>query len=143
MALADFVDSSGDSWQDRMTTDWTRQLDLSVRALLTKADFDARAQTLVTKADFDARAQTLITKADFEARVQTLVTKVDFEARVQTLVTRGEFTDFRLELKDEFIQLRKEMANQRVELLRWSFLFWIGQVAATAGLISLSLRFAR
>ena len=103
-ALADFVESYGDWWQDRVTTDYTKQLDL---------------------------------------RVQTLLTKADFDARVQTLVTKDEFVNFRLELKDEFIQLRKEMANQRVEILRWSFLFWIGQVAATVGLISLSLHFAR
>ena len=65
------------------------------------------------------------------------------DVRLQTLVTKDEFADFRLGLRDEFSQLRKELGNQRVELIRWCFLFWIGQVAATAGLISLSLRFAR
>lgn len=36
--------------------------------------------------------------------------------------------------------IRQEMANLRVELLRWSFAFWIGQVAATAGLMALLIR---
>ena len=56
---------------------------------------------------------------------------------------RLEMAGLRLECTQGFAEVRQEMANQRVELLRWSFLFWIGQVAATAGLISLSLHFAR
>lgn len=60
-----------------------------------------------------------------------------------TSTLRQEITAVRQEMVGGFGQLRREMADQRVELLRWSFLFWIGQVAATAGLISLSLHFAR
>jgi hypothetical protein len=33
------------------------------------------------------------------------------------------------------------MAALRVELLRWSFAFWIGQVAVTAALMALLIRF--
>ena len=65
-----------------------------------------------------------------------LVTRDHLEVRLQTLVTKEEF--FR-----GISDLRKEMSTQRVELLRWSFLFWIGQVATSAGLISFSLHFAR
>lgn len=71
-----------------------------------------------------------------DERLKPFVTHGLFEARMQTLVSKEEF--FR-----GVSDLRQEMANQRVELLRWSFLFWIGQVAATAGLISLSLHFVR
>jgi hypothetical protein len=67
------------------------------------------------------------------------------EPRLRTLATREDLTVITSVLRQEmvagFSQLRKEMTDQRVELLRWSFLFWIGQVAATAGLISLALRF--
>ena len=55
----------------------------------------------------------------------------------------GEMAGLRLECTTGFAQFRQELSAQRVELLRWSFLFWIGQVAATAGLISLSLHFAK
>lgn len=30
----------------------------------------------------------------------------------------------------------REMATTRVEMLKWSFLFWIGQVAAMVGLLA-------
>jgi len=56
--------------------------------------------------------------------------------------------DVRLErfaLRDDLIKgfsgIREEMAALRVELLRWSFAFWIGQVATTAGLMALLIRF--
>jgi hypothetical protein len=35
------------------------------------------------------------------------------------------------------------MANVRADLLKWSFLFGIGQALTVAGLMSLLLRFAR
>ena len=39
-----------------------------------------------------------------------------------------------------FSEIRQEMATLRVELLRWSFAFWLGQVATTAGLMVLLIR---
>lgn len=44
------------------------------------------------------------------------------------------------EMHAGFAAIRQEMANQRVEMLRWSFVFWIGQVAATVGLLAFMLR---
>jgi hypothetical protein len=38
-----------------------------------------------------------------------------------------------------FAGLRQEIATVRVELLKWSFLFWAGQIAAIAGLLSYML----
>jgi hypothetical protein len=46
----------------------------------------------------------------------------------------------RRELHAAFETLRTDINATKVEILRWSFLFWIGQVAAIAALISLMLR---
>jgi hypothetical protein len=43
-------------------------------------------------------------------------------------------------LAEETSKLRQEMATSRVEMLRWSFLFWVGQLAAIAGLLAFMLR---
>jgi hypothetical protein len=47
-------------------------------------------------------------------------------------------------MAEEFAHFRKEilqeLSNTRVDMLKWSFLFWIGQVAVLAGLLSLMLR---
>ncbi len=45
----------------------------------------------------------------------------------------------RLEMYQGFAALRQELATTRVELLKWSFLFWAGQLAAIAGLLSYML----
>jgi hypothetical protein len=37
------------------------------------------------------------------------------------------------------LEMQKGFSDLRVEVLRWSFLFWIGQVAAVAGLLAFML----
>ena len=51
-----------------------------------------------------------------------------------------ETAALRVEMHNGFSAIRKEMAEQRVELLRWSFLFWLGQIAAMGGMFTLMAR---
>ncbi len=51
----------------------------------------------------------------------------------------AEIGSLRLEMYQGFAGLRQEIATVRVELLKWSFLFWAGQLAAIAGLLSYML----
>ena len=46
----------------------------------------------------------------------------------------------RLEMHDGFAAIRKEMATLHADTLKWSFLFWIGQVATITALFSFMLR---
>ena len=39
--------------------------------------------------------------------------------------------------------IRQDMATNRVELLKWSFLFWVGQVVAVAAIMGTMLRLFR
>jgi hypothetical protein len=41
-----------------------------------------------------------------------------------------------LEMAALRLEMQKGFSDLRVEVLRWSFLFWIGQLAAIAGLLS-------
>jgi hypothetical protein len=45
-------------------------------------------------------------------------------------------TDVSTALNDGLTAIRNETATARVEMLKWSFVFWIGQVAAIAGLLT-------
>jgi hypothetical protein len=58
--------------------------------------------------------------------------------RFEKRVTEAE-AGLRLEMHQGFAAIRQEMAASHVEWLRWSFLFWIGQVAVMAGLLALML----
>jgi len=55
-----------------------------------------------------------------------------------------EISALRVELReglhDGLLSVRQELATTRVEMLKWSFLFWLGQVAAMAGLLGFMLR---
>ncbi|HEY2907810.1 MAG TPA: hypothetical protein VGJ29_18040 [Vicinamibacterales bacterium] len=48
--------------------------------------------------------------------------------------------DLRQALHDGLTSVRQELSTTRVELIRWSFLFWVGQVAAMTALMALMLR---
>ena len=47
--------------------------------------------------------------------------------------------DLGRELQAGLAGVRQELATTRVELLKWSFLFWLGQVGAMAGLLAFML----
>jgi hypothetical protein len=51
-----------------------------------------------------------------------------------------EISALRVELHDGLASVRQELATSRVEMLRWSFLFWVGQIGAMAGLLAFMLR---
>jgi hypothetical protein len=51
-----------------------------------------------------------------------------------------ELHALRLEFRDGLAAVRQEMAVMRADILKWSFLFWIGQVATIAALLSFMLR---
>ena len=44
-------------------------------------------------------------------------------------------------LHDGLSAVRQELSANRVELLKWSLLFWVGQVAATAALLAAMFKF--
>jgi hypothetical protein len=57
---------------------------------------------------------------------------------------RGEITAFRSEMRTEVKELRMEMrsdfkielASARTDLLKWSFVFWVGQMVGVVGVIT-------
>ena len=51
-----------------------------------------------------------------------------------------ELADFRVEIGKQFADVRNEMSSMRVELLRWSFVFWLGQITVIAAMLAYMLR---
>lgn len=62
-------------------------------------------------------------------------------ATVRTDIAQAEGRVVR-DMEIGFGAIRQEMANNRVELLRWAFLFWVGQFFAVAGLVGVLTRTA-
>ena len=62
--------------------------------------------------------------------------QLTWSQQVLTVVTER----FERRLLDECAKLRIEMARDRFELVKWMFLFWLGQVAAIAAMLNFMLR---
>ena len=78
------------------------------------------------------------TKAEWTEEVLTAA--VDrFDRRLTTEIAslRVDFARDMATLRQDFT---RDLSSVRVELLKWSFLFWVGQVAAIAGLLAFMLR---
>jgi hypothetical protein len=71
-----------------------------------------------------------------------------FEGRLATVGSelRREMAQMDSGLRTILIEglskIRTDLSESRVEVLRWSFFFWIGQFTATTALIALLLRLA-
>jgi hypothetical protein len=84
------------------------------------------------------REQVLSVAADrFERRLTEEISGLRVEFRT---VLHDGLAAVRTEMHDGVNSLRQEIATTRVEMLKWSFLFWVGQIAAIAGLLAVMFR---
>ena len=85
-----------------------------------------------------------ITSERFEQRLIAVSAELRAEIGRSQSELRQEMTTMdagiRVALTDGLSKIRAEMTDMRVDLLRWSFLFWIGQVLATGTLLAFMLR---
>jgi hypothetical protein len=51
-----------------------------------------------------------------------------------------EIGAMRLDMAKEFAVLRVEMAKESASVVRWSFLFWVGQFAAVSAMMAFLLK---
>ena len=56
---------------------------------------------------------------------------------------RDEFGAVRREMAQQGADLRQAMATDRFELLKWAFIFWMGQFFASASLMLVLIRFLK
>lgn len=94
------------------------------------ARFDARFNAFEVRFDalserFDAHWKALDER--FEARWNALDER--FEARLNQRTA-----ELRQEMRGGFAEVRQEIAHRSADLLKWSFVFWIGAVGAVAAL---------
>jgi hypothetical protein len=72
----------------------------------------------------------------FERRLTEEISKVRVE------MAHG-FAALRQDMSDGFASLRQEIADQRFDILKWVFLFWVGQFFAVASLMMVMVRYLR
>jgi hypothetical protein len=81
-----------------------------------------------------------VESAQEQWKEEIMTTTVDrFESRLTSEISSLR-VDFAREISLFRGDMARDLADVRVELLKWSFLFWVGQVAAMAGLLAFMLR---
>ncbi len=75
-----------------------------------------------------------------EASLRQEMTTLGASLRLEMSTLGGSL---RQEIADLGASLRAEIASGRVEFIKWSFLFWIGQVLAMIGILGIMLRAIR
>jgi hypothetical protein len=71
---------------------------------------------------------------------QRAVTKADLDRNTAEL--REEIRSVEGKLREEIHRVREDMQSMKAELIKWSFVFWAGAVAALSGILFALLRLA-
>jgi hypothetical protein len=119
------------SLQDRLGQEATAGL----VELLTDARKEWTAEVIGMIGD---RFERRLTEETSKVRVEMAGLRGDLRQEMAAL--RG---DLRQEMTEGFASLRQALADQRFEILKWAFLFWVGQFFAVAGLVAVLIRFLR
>ena len=119
------------SLQDRLGQEATADL----VELLTDARKEWTAEVIGMIGD---RFERRLTEETSKVRVEMAALRSDLRREMAAL--RG---DLRQETTEGFASLRQALADQRFEILKWAFLFWVGQFFAVAGLVAVLIRFLR
>lgn len=81
---------------------------------------------------------------DLRTEMRTEFATVRGEMREGLAAVRGElhegFAALRGDMREGFATLRGDMARDRFVQVKWSFAFWLGQVFAIVGFLTLLLR---
>ena len=89
-------------------------------------------------------AQEILAMADerFERRLteESAAIRQEIAALRSEMATRQDVNDLRQEMSVGFIRLERELANTRVDMIKWSFVFWTGQCLAILGFLFVFLR---
>jgi hypothetical protein len=96
----------------------------------------------------DGRADVIAACTDrFERRLVEEMSGVSVQIGQLEASLRREMTEMGAAIRRDMAQMcagiRQDIASGRVELLKWCFLFWVGQVVAIAGIMGLMLRLLR
>jgi len=57
-----------------------------------------------------------------------------------TDIARKDLNEIRQDMSAGCMRLERELANTRVDMIKWSFLFWTGQCVAILGFLLVFLR---
>lgn len=97
---------------------------------------------LLKEVEFEGRKDALVIAEErFERRLSEEAAKLRVEmkeeiAKLDRRITE-EIAKLRVEMKEEIAGLRVEIAKAKSEMIKWMFIFWVGQIGVIAALFAL------
>jgi hypothetical protein len=83
----------------------------------------------------------MATRTDLDAvRQEVTSLRQGLTALGATIATRAELDALRQETAGGFARLERQVAESRVDMIKWSFLFWTGQCFVIIGFLLVFLR---
>lgn len=138
LGLVDLVDAECHAWSERVLTTAAQRVDAAaerwdVKLVAAAERYDAKLAAAAER--YDSKLAAVAERQD--AKLAAIEHR--FDAKLDIAAERYE-----RRLAEEIAGLRvavvREIHESRVDILKWSFLFWIGQVAMMAGLFSFMIR---
>jgi len=96
------------------------------------------AQEILAMAD--ERFARRLTEESAGIRQALAVLRSEMATRAETHAIREDVTTLRQEMNAGFSRLERQITESRVDILKWSFLFWTGQCFVIAGFLLVFLR---
>ncbi len=106
--------------------DWFNAVDATYRA-------DLERLNELNFQRFDAKVEKRF--AEFETRFSEFQAKIEQRLGAFEVKVEQRLAETRVEVAGELASMRQALADQRTEMIRWMFGFWIGTVVPLAGLI--------
>lgn len=96
---------------------------------------DERFERRLTEESAAIRQEIAAVGAEMATRAESRSVREEVNAIRQTMATRQDATDLRQEMSSGFSRLERELANTRVDMIKWAFMFWTGQCLAILGFL--------
>jgi very-short-patch-repair endonuclease len=136
--LVEALDEAGREWKADVTSLAVDRFD---RRLVEEA---SGLRQEITKADAGLRQELTTVAAGLRQELTTVAAGLRQQISTLEAGLRQETTTLAASLRQEMagveVRLHRELADMRFDLLKWSFLFWIGQVVAITAIMGVMLR---
>jgi uncharacterized coiled-coil DUF342 family protein len=123
---------------ERRLTEESAAIQQEIAAL--RSEMATRADMQAVREELAALRGVVVTHQEINAIHQTMATRQEINAILETMATRQGVTELRHEMNSGFTRLERELATTRVEMIKWSFMFWTGQCLAILGFLFVFLR---
>ena len=101
---------------------------------------DDRFELRLTQETGAIRQEIASLRADIATRTELEAVRQEISALRENVATRAELEATRQEMAAGFARLERQIAESRVESIKWSFLFWTGQCLTIIGFLVVFLR---